>query len=724
MTEPVISVNGKYGEVVLHAADVEAVPDSSLGAAGGVATLDGTGKLPEGQLPSSVETSSPAPTGVAATDTANVQAALTAAAGGVCKLTQPGVYKINAALERPANCSIVLGPNTVLQASTAIAGPLLSDPQATQSVDQFITGGGTLDANNLAHNALFARYFAHLTLGLRCINGTQHTVIMGDTGAPATSYEAIFTPEWAIDRTSGSVPAGYYALWLANASDCAYHASIAKGQETIFRIDTGDNKFFGAHGYYVGTPHCIFDDNGTGNEYYGPVCDTMVPSTHAGATGEAASTTITDAAILPQHSGVPVSGTHIPAGSYVGTVTSGVSFMLVNNEGAAVNPTGAVSGITLAGLGFNVRKAGIRVFGGYSEMNGTYGVDNANYAMTFGPAATSGFVFGHQVAGYSGSVRFIQAITGNTTNITWVGLLQSNCVTVQPQSQIAAQSTQPTLRLVNGASGTAAWLVWVKQDGNFAGFVDNNGVIWAGVGGYGQPTKTVTEGHTLGVGESVIVSNGASLAHVLPSMSATGSMFSSEGGVDIASRVYTIVNIAATACTVTSADSHNVGPAATYTIQPAASAIFQPNFAGTQWDILAASVANAGGQTVLGSDSGTLTAGSLTTICTSETLQPGVYDIDATMICSGQTNAVDFTIAVRAGTGTVSPTNLAASTHAAASGAVGLAVSGRIKVTAAGTIILGVYPSGSVTGTPIAKASAPTGGYSGCTQLSWTPVPA
>lgn len=56
MTE-VTSVNGQTGAVVLTPADVEAVPESSVGVAGGVATLGGTGKLPEGQLPSSVGSS-------------------------------------------------------------------------------------------------------------------------------------------------------------------------------------------------------------------------------------------------------------------------------------------------------------------------------------------------------------------------------------------------------------------------------------------------------------------------------------------------------------------------------------------------------------------------------------------------------------------------------------------------------------------------------------------
>jgi hypothetical protein len=50
----VTSVNGKTGAVVLTSADVEAVPSSAVGKPNGVATLNASGVLPEGQLPGSV----------------------------------------------------------------------------------------------------------------------------------------------------------------------------------------------------------------------------------------------------------------------------------------------------------------------------------------------------------------------------------------------------------------------------------------------------------------------------------------------------------------------------------------------------------------------------------------------------------------------------------------------------------------------------------------------
>lgn len=50
---PVKSVNGEIGFVVLDAADVGAIPTSEKGIANGVASLDGTGKVPSSQLPAS-----------------------------------------------------------------------------------------------------------------------------------------------------------------------------------------------------------------------------------------------------------------------------------------------------------------------------------------------------------------------------------------------------------------------------------------------------------------------------------------------------------------------------------------------------------------------------------------------------------------------------------------------------------------------------------------------
>jgi hypothetical protein len=56
----VTSVNGKTGAVVLTASNVEAVPTSEVGQPSGVASLNGSGVLPESELPSSVVSGSAA----------------------------------------------------------------------------------------------------------------------------------------------------------------------------------------------------------------------------------------------------------------------------------------------------------------------------------------------------------------------------------------------------------------------------------------------------------------------------------------------------------------------------------------------------------------------------------------------------------------------------------------------------------------------------------------
>jgi hypothetical protein len=472
----VTSVNGHTGAVVLTAADVEAVPTSAEGKPSGVATLDSSGVLHEAQLPAPVEISSPAPTEVAATDTANVEAALTAAAGGLCKLTRPGTYSINKGLVLPVNTSLFIGPNTTLKATSAIAGPLLSTPQSECSRKQSILGGGIIDANGLAQNALWLRYFQrNMTVGVICQNSTQHTVILGDPEAPAGSDEAHLTEQFMVDRTSGSVPVGYYGLWIRRCSDGTAVGCVVTGQQTGVRVDSSNWKFYGVHPYGAGFPmNTCFDDNEL-SEYHGCCADTPTPLTHGSATGEAASTTITDTAILGQHQGLPVSGTNIPAGSYVGAVTSGVSFVLANSGGVGVNPTGAVSGITLAGVGWMLRRINARIIGGTAYISPTYGTDNAAYGVLIGAGVQNVFIVGLLVEGGSGSVRYSAPLIGNLSSSTWVGLLQNNCVNFNSaQSQISSIHGA-TLKLTNTVSSD--FLEAATTAGTTIAKIDTNGNV-------------------------------------------------------------------------------------------------------------------------------------------------------------------------------------------------------------------------------------------------------
>lgn len=421
----------------------------------------------------------PVPTGVAATDTANVQAALTAAAGGVCYLTQPGTFAINATLIRPSNASIFLGPNTILQASTTIAGPVLSDSPTTRSLRQSIVGGGIIDSNNLAQNALWLRYFQRgMVLGVICMNSTQSDVILGDVNATAASNQAYLTEWFMTDRKpSFPVPVGYYSVWFQNCTDSMGIAFQTTGQETGIRVDGSDCKFFNVHSYGAESQmHCAFDDNSLLNEWIGCIADTPTPSLHSGATGSNANNTITDSAILPQHKGVPVSGTNIPAHSFVGTVTSGVSFQLVSSGGATVTPTGPVSGVTLAGVGIMCRGAGTRIIGGNIYVSTIYGVDNGCYGVVFGSSANTGFVDGFSAYGGSGSFRVTQAIVGNSLACSWTSLLQVNCANTNPaQNQLAAQHGA-TLNLTNNTAGN--FLTVENTSGTVLALIDSSGAIF------------------------------------------------------------------------------------------------------------------------------------------------------------------------------------------------------------------------------------------------------
>lgn len=65
------------------------------------------------------------------------------------------------------------------------------------------------------------------------------------------------------------------------------------------------------------------------------------------ASGTSASATITDASCVSGDVGKYVSGTNIQPGSYVGTVTAGVSFTLVDYYGTALKPSGNVTAVTI-----------------------------------------------------------------------------------------------------------------------------------------------------------------------------------------------------------------------------------------------------------------------------------------------------------------------------------------------------------------------------------------
>ena len=377
----------------------------------------------------------PVPTGVAATDTPAVQAWLTANAGsypnfGTAYLTHPGTFAINATLH--CNGNLVMGPSTILQASTGLSGPVLDSGVGTELQDVIWTGG-TIDANGKAGTqCLYPRFFQNMYIEIDCINSIVDFVILGDPASASGSYAATLGPNMSIIAPAGAYAAGYSCLWIQNATDNIIHLANCEGAETGIRAPTGDNKFIATHpnGNPGSQPmlQCFADSTDT-NAYLGAIADTPSSITHSGATGSASNNTIADTAIKAQHVGLPVTGTNIPAGSYVGTVTPGVSFLLITATNGTSTPTGTVSGISLVGVGWNMYSGF-----GYpnSSLNGciayinSSGLDATMYAVTVGPNTTGQVpIIGLNVIGNSSSHRWLAPFAGLTTSITYMGLQQN-----------------------------------------------------------------------------------------------------------------------------------------------------------------------------------------------------------------------------------------------------------------------------------------------------------
>lgn len=382
-----------------------------------------------------VEVGCAAPTAVAATDTANVKATLKAAgeAKGLAVFNKGGVYSINQELTRPAGSSVYIGAGTTLRAVAGFAGTcLLTDSAATKEKDQSIIGGGTLDSNKLVAHALWCRYFQRMVLGVSCKNSLEDDVILGSEEAAGSSVEPILTAGFIVRREYTATSKGFSCVNAVRASDGRAYGNSLSGQETGLKLgpSSGGWRTFGLHPIGSGATFqpmqvCI-DDGASNNEHFGVNADTPTPKLHAGATGSNASVTITDTEILANHLRRPVSGTNIPAGCYIGTVTPGVSFTLVNIENIGVKPTGAVSGVTLAGVGVLVRSDSCYVSGD-TYVSPTYGADNGCYGVVIAFGATNARVLGWTAKGGSASFRITQAIAGNLSAVTWGAITQINC---------------------------------------------------------------------------------------------------------------------------------------------------------------------------------------------------------------------------------------------------------------------------------------------------------
>jgi hypothetical protein len=160
------SVNGKTGVVTLTASNVEAVPTSEVGKANGVASLSSSGTLPEGQLPTSVVSSSQGnfiplkqydPKWEPGHDsTKGLEEAITAsiAAGGVPILLPAGEGEINGEPVIPANLTHVIPirgcgkQSTIVKLTTAASMLVFGTGAVGGTVGNVEVSDLTINCNN------------------------------------------------------------------------------------------------------------------------------------------------------------------------------------------------------------------------------------------------------------------------------------------------------------------------------------------------------------------------------------------------------------------------------------------------------------------------------------------------------------------------------------------------------------------------------------------------
>ena len=261
----------------------------AMGAGSAANDLDGAGGL-QTRIVTSVRDWHWQP--AASDDTAQLQAAINNIAGistGTIKRSSDGtevglggtiyipagVHKISSALTWPAGCNWVMDQGAILKAIAPITGPMIVSPLSTLMQDRFFMGG-TVDANNLAETTISARYFSHLNItDTRLHNATVNALILGEAGAPASSYEAVIN-NVHVWRSRDYAKATGYGIWYRNTTDNKTSSVQIVGSDTGVRIDTPNSEFTNVHvwGFSGKNPTIAFDDNGGANDWIGCYADT------------------------------------------------------------------------------------------------------------------------------------------------------------------------------------------------------------------------------------------------------------------------------------------------------------------------------------------------------------------------------------------------------------------------------------------------------------------
>jgi hypothetical protein len=203
-------------------------------------------------------------------------------------------------------------------------------------------------------------------------NGTGTTSPLSSPPADQPTYGSPGTDAPGADSIYGA-----YGV-IADAAGESINGSTVKAEPTgpnsPLSTDGSGNQLFPGPGFNLNInrpPACtqtsptLVPANCVPGIVRGDSGNTPGTRTDAGAAGSAASTVITDPSVIGDDTGRTVTGTNIPANSFVGQVTDtgplfpansggatvAGSFQLVDASGNPVHPTGAVSGIVMGAEG-------------------------------------------------------------------------------------------------------------------------------------------------------------------------------------------------------------------------------------------------------------------------------------------------------------------------------------------------------------------------------------
>lgn len=359
-------------------------------------------------------------------DTAAIQAALTAAAGGGTAHLGTGTFNISAALTLPSTASLILDPGTVVKATATIAGAMLTCGDGTNTWTRQTLRGGLFDCNGNASNAVTIRNaLASSVLDVNWINPTLHGLIVGVPADTSTSHE-VTVSRCKGDRTIGGLPpAGSYGVWMQNGFDCVIEDTVIVGAQRSFRNDANGNTFSSCHGYGLGGgsaqyPVAVFSENGSDNEYRSCYADT--PLTY---------------------------GFEITSNAYRTRILGGIVYLnsdspdnvVIGIHTALANPNGlSVLGVEFYGQGASNRLA--------KDYDGTVPAPGLTYAGILsgsGNHVTTSVLTGH----------------GNLPSVTASGATGAG--TSPPAPTLAAGSTdrRGTVSFGTGTGAAAGQVVWV-----------------------------------------------------------------------------------------------------------------------------------------------------------------------------------------------------------------------------------------------------------------------